>query len=688
MFSDDNSEIEFFGNNLWCYYDNIISNNNLNFDYYGFDKDGKISAPKFKISIHGKTANKDAKITLDSCSLYKFSYQLKSDILKNIKIDIEKFKTDQKWSHGFSFNCFKKNIYITIMWNDLSNSAVIRFMIGEKERTILESDKVYVPIVDFFSFCEILNQSFNNYVNLCSICNLESNIMRLQKITDNIASEPIPNNRIADIPTITSLSTSSIEDVLKDVDLKEISGNQTDHDKAETLLENIIEKQSADEESVKNQNDFDSFLKENRDKYELDLPETSETVENNEVKDHFIKNELTEKSKFIDKVCGNNFALFEQLIFNTSNEILPFDSFVNTIKNLSEIDFKDGMTDNDYVSVNYVISDNIKYHINQMLEKKVKLPSSITPIIVHNDKKDLNKIDTMYYLLLFYIYLSKLRNVLSEKSNNSIDNKEYFSYVLKTISNPLVFSYLPDIQEDVIKNELGKRYYELKESGFFKEFLDGINFKLKINGFDFRSEDLNESVSKIYQSVIKFKDKLGIESSFNKKLMKVSYEQIKKFNLNLDVIKKIIHFDTCFVKYGKINEKVDLNSYDDVPVPVLNLYGIKSVKFDNTIILKYFKDNFKDFVDLEKIKRINKNVYDILDEINISNYNTLQLRALYFWDVDVLPKNLTYFAFKKLVDESSLERNELISMILNRTIVTDKNFFSSFLISATDGSNV
>jgi len=683
MFADDGSEIEFYGNNLWSYYDNIVSSNALNFDYYGYDKEKKISAPKFKLSINGKTANKNAKLCFDSCSLYKFSYQIKSNILNHVKNDIEKFKTDQKWSHGFCYNGFKKNIYVTTMWNDLSNSPVVRFMIGEKERTILDSDKVYVPFVEFFSLAEILNQSFNNYVHLCSISALESNIVRLQKVTDNLVTEtqsnselPILGDMIADNKPLETLNI-------------QISGNQSPVNKVEAVIEkddatDVVElaEVNAGKDSIVNQNDFDSFLTENRDSFQIDYgPEKVDY----ESKDRNLKDELVVKgSKFIDKLCNGDFTILEQIIFNASNEDLPFNSFVESVKQFTDIDFKDGISESDYLSLNYVISNNIKYNINRLLEKKVKLPSSITPIIVKNNKTDNDKIDTMYYLLLFYIYLSKIKNILNEKSSNSLDNKEYFSYVIKTISNPLVFSYFPDIAEEVIKVETIKRFRILRNNDFFKNFENGIIEKLKINKIGIIEEDIEDNITKIYSNVVKFKDKLGVQTAFNNKIMKVPYNTLVSSGITIKNLHKLIHFDSSFIKYGKINDKVDLKSYDDIPVNILKIYNIKTTKFDNTIIIKYFTDNIKNFNDLEKIKKINKNVYDIIDQIDITKYDDNSLKALYFWNVDQLPKDLTYFKFKLMVENSNLDRSELISMILNRTVQIDPDFYNSFLISAND----
>lgn len=695
MINDDGTEIEFYGNNLWSYYDNVISGNMLSFDYYGYDKKQKISAPRFKLSIRGRTANKNSSITFDSCSLYKFSYQLKSEILKFVKDDLEKFKTDQKWSHGFSFAGYKRNLYVTALWNDLSNSAAIRFMIGEKERTILESEKIYVPIVEFFSFTEILNQSFSNYVNLCAVSALESNIVRLQKTTDNLANSTIntvSNDNVQNISDIPMLNGSDFDKNLQSMKIS-ISGNQSPVNKIHSAIDKVEEiseddlklaQVNAGKESVEAQESFDKFLQENRDSFQLDLP-VNEKSEDKKLKDEIKDGE----SKFITKLCNNDFSALEQIVFNAANEDLPFNSFIESIKKVTDIDFSDGISKKDYNCLNYVISNNIKYHINKLLEKKTKLPTSITPIIVKNEKVDSDKIDVMYYLLLFYIYLSRVKVFLSEKSNNSLDNKEYFSYIIKTISNPLVFSYLPDIPEEVIKAETIKRYNILKENSFFDNFIKNIKSKIKsVNSLNIADKDINDNISKIYASVTKFRDKLGVESSFNSSIMKISYKILNEYDLELNTLSKLIHFDSSFVKYGKIGNEIDLKSYDDVPVPLLNIYGIKIAKFDNTIISKYFANNIKNFGDLEKIKRINKNVYDILDDIDITKYDTNALRALYFWNVDQLPRDLTYIKFKNLIDSSTLEKSELLSMILNRNVVIDKDFYNSFLVSANDGTDI
>ena len=683
-------KMDFFGMRVWSHFDSVISNNALNLEYFYFLKNKVVSQPKYKLVISGKSANKDSRITLDSSNLYKLSYQIKSEILKNIKQDIEKFKTDQKWSHGFCFSsAYNKNVYITVMWNDLSNSPVIRFMIGEKERTILDSDKVYIPLVEFFSFCEILNQSFNNYVNLCSNCELTAKLHSVGNISSSNEEVKIDNSPDLDnvgIPLIANISSNQYEDskveVIRDDDIIDkktevskvdlidditLDNIKTEEKKIETVIEKTVESET--------QNDFDSFLVNNRDKFELDLPkETSNTPD--------LKNDLEKPSKFIEKICNNDFNNLEQLMFNIVNEDTPINSFVELLKSKCDIDFSAGIAPKDFVSMNYVTTNALKYNMNQFLEKKCKLPANITPIIVESNDSNLDKIDTMYYLLLFYIYLSKVKVILGEKTNNSIENKEFFSYVLKAVTNPLVFSYLPGIQLDVLKSETINRYRKLVESKFFDKFISSIETNVHVKA-EINCDQISENVEKIYNSVIKFKDKLHISNAFDSRYCKLSYNHMDYIE-NIEIVKKVVHFDMHFMKYGKVGQNINLKSYDDVPMNILKVFGIKTLKFDNTIILEYFKKHHNGFKDFEKIKKINKNVHDIINDIEIMTYDTEILKALYFWDTERLSRDITLFKFEEIIKNCKLEKNQLISLILDPCKHTDNSFYTSFLIAASD----
>lgn len=678
----DEAEILFYGMTLWGYYDGTISNNYLGFDYYAFNKSDRLASPKFKLYIKGKTAEGGGKTSLGSSDLYRFTYQLKQKILKNIKSYIESVKKDQDFTTGFSFQSNNgKNIYVTFMWNSLANDTVIRFMIGEKEKTILDSDKVYIPILDFFSLCEILDQSFKNYLLLCSSVIQENSIRQLQTTIEN-------KDFVTNIETVSHNQILNNIPVPEALDIKlEDPKLESDNEEVKKIIE--ISKSDESKENEKQQESFDSFLKENRDSFELDMPQTV-----NEIEEHVQKRkdeshldnveEIVVTSKFIDKVCNNDFSKLEEVITNSCNEDLPFDSFVQIVQKFTDIDFKDGIDNKDYLTLNYVISRQIKTRLNLLLEHGIKLPSSTAPVIIKSNKKDNDKLDTMYYLLLFYIYISKVRTALSEKTKNSIDNKDCFTYLLKMVTSPLVFSFVPETPIEVTKSEIIRRFNKLNENGFFNNFISNIKSNLLSSNINVKTDDINESIDKIYQSIEKFGDKLNPGILFDKDFMHLTYDDFKNHNdLTLDIIKKVTHCDWSLFKFKKVDvESLSINSSDDIPKWVCDKYGIKSTKFDTGIIVKYFTDNYKNFPELEHIKCINKNVYDVIDKIDFNNLDDNALKALYFWDSEELPKTLTYLQFKKMIDESSLERSQLLSMIINKEKVIDPNFFTSFLVSA------
>lgn len=697
----DQSEIMWYGMNLWSYYDNAISTNSLNFDYYAYNKDERLASPKFKIAIYGKAAE-GSKVNLGSSDLYRFTYLIKSKILKVVKPALDKMKTDQGYTTGCVYNGGRgKNIYVTLMWSSLSNEAVVRFMIGEKEKTILESDKVYIPIIEFFSLCDIFDQAFKSYITLCSSVVQENSLKKLYDLIETNGSQiKVVENEVGQSesvsPNVVVSSDSHFEVPVTDnkplpvVDVSPADLVESEHQEKTDIIIKDIYNTTDDKKNEEGQNDFDNFLKENRDNMELDMAkplsqliaeETGEKVDPIPSK----VEEIITTSKFIEKVCQNDFIKLEEIVINCCNEDLPFNAFVNAIKQFGDMDFEKGIDNKDYLALNYAISRQIKTRVGLLIEKQIKLPPSIAPVIVNSTDKNLDKIDTVYYLILFYIYMSKVKTALSDKSDNSVDNKDLFTYLLKMITNPLLFAFMPDMPVEVTKSEVIRRYNDLVKNGFFNKFDSDIKSKINNSKYIINASDIEESIDKIYVNVEKFKDKLNPSVLFDNNFMKLTYDDFKNNEVNIDNVKKIIKFDSSLFKFKKIDlNALDINSTNELPVWILNKFGIKTTKFDTTIIQKYFNDNYKGNSQLEHISKINKNVYDILDSLDLNELDTKALRALYFWDIDELPKTLTYVQFKNMIENSSLEKTELISMIGDKRKVTDPNFFASFLVSAED----
>lgn len=652
----DEGTVDFFNLPIWSYYDSYVSNKIAYLELFNTYSENRIGYQKLKIGVSTNSVN------LDISTVYRLSKKIRSLIINKLNDHKAKITQNQKYTDGFSLEA-KKNIYITYLWCSSSNSPCIRLMIGEKTQTILDSDKVYIPIVEFMSFYEMLEQVFANHVN----SSFQNYIIYQLKFLNNktekseIIQEKIINNVLSD-ETISKPKNKEPE-VIDKIDLD--SGE---------------EKEIEVKESEK-QNDFDSFLKNNRDSFELDIGDIKLTEELQKKTERSIEYH----SKFVKDVLKNDFKNLEVLITNCVNSKLPFDSFVDSVKRNSGVDLVGGFNKKDINALNYIITRNIKHNVSLYLQKKIKLPNSTIPIVLDNNtKNDCDLTDIMYQLFISYIYLTKVRTLLKEKVTQDADNEDFFAYSLKTITSPIVFSFLMNVEREIFKNMIIKIYQNNHDDGFYTNFENKIKkYGVSIKNVLMTDKFIEEQALRIYDTANKIKDKLKIENFFNNKILVLSYKDFQNNDFSNEDIYQLCELDWCYILCGnKIDDKkLTISSYDKIPLDVLKKYGLNNQKHDNNILVRYISEKYPRFEDLEQIKKINNNVYDILDNINIMNYPENVLKALYFWDFNKLPKNINYVDFVKLIDNSSLTSNMLITMILDKTYEKDDSFYNSYLVS-------
>lgn len=641
-----NDEVDFFNMRVWSYYDSYVSNSLVSIELFNTYSNNNIGCQRVRICI-SKTS-----LILDISTVYRLIKMIKSLIINKLNDHKKKISTDQSYTDGFSVSS-KKNIYLTYMWCPSSNSPCIRIMIGDKVQTILDSEKSYIPIIEFMSFYEILEQIFNNHVN--------------SSFSNYIIYELKFLNNKKDIEISKSNNDSKISDV--------ITQNSIIEDISDDSTENTLNVSESEK-----QNDFDSFLKTNRDSFKLDI-DLDKIKQVEEVQKKTERN-IIYKSKFIDDVLKNDFKNLEDIITNCVNSKLPFDSFVDTIRRLSSIDLYKYFEQKDINSLNYIITRNIKTNVLLYIQKKIKLPNATIPIIVKNSVDDKDIIDIMFQLFLTYVYITKVRTLLKEKVTSDSDNEDFFAYSLKTITSPIVFSFLLNVDKEIFKNTLISLYNNNVSNKFYDNFESKLK-KFGISNFEMTSDYIIQQAERIYDTALKMKDKLEIQNFFNNKIMVLNYNDFCNNELTLDSIYKLCELDWCYISCGnKIDDqKLTIKSYEDIPLTILNKYGLHDKKYDNSILVRYFTEKISRFKDLEQIKKINNNIYDVLDDIDIMSYPENALKAIYFWDKNKLPKNIKYTDFVKMIDDSSLSSSSLISMILDKNDITDDTFYNSYLVS-------
>ena len=444
-------------------------------------------------------------------------------------------------------------------------------MIGEKEQSILDTDKVYIPLIEFNSLYLTIGKSFDNYCIMSQQVTLLDHLKKFNDIFEdkiNNISSKIDNIQI----DTTSGKNISSEDIKKDI-FENVSLDDSTENESTVDVNDKVDKTE--------QNDFDTFLTQNRDGFELDLPK----------EDPKTQKEISRQNFFTEKLLKNDFSNLDMIVNNCVNSKLPLDSFVKTVYSLSGVDLYEGISNSDKYCLNYVVTNNLRQSINSYIQKRMDLPKSINPIIINDNICNQDKIDCVCFLLLSYIFLSKIKNDCVN-IDDSYANKNYISYCLKTITSPFVFTHILDINKDVLINCIVRLYVELKDKKFYDKYLSDIFNKTHVN-VDFNVTYLKDQIEKIYDNIQKFKDKLVVKNFF-RKWMKLQYPDFDKFNIDYD--SEIME---CVLD---IENNKNVSSTNKIPIEILNKFGIKDVKFNNEILIRYIKSKCKDFGDLEQIK--------------------------------------------------------------------------------------
>lgn len=649
------------GTQIWTHIDNDVTSNTLSFDFFTYQTNtqNKLNTPKLKFVIYSKSGS-SISATLSLSELYKYTYNLKTVIMDKLASHRKAILEDKKYTDGFYLHLYKNNIYTTIMYNVQLDAPCIRFMIGEKESLILDVDKVYIPLVEFASLFMTLNNTFNAFPMMSyNITYMDW----MRKFEDNLTGK-ISN--IVDKIGQNIIQQPVLMETVKKIDIPTPEETESEEDEVES----------------EGQSDFDNFLKEKRDTFELDLPDEDKKNETNNVDNVKTQKEITYNDIFSNIVLKKDFKNLQMIVTNCVNTELPVESFVSLVKDTCGIDLYQGISECDKGSLNYVINRNIKFYINRYIQKKIDFPKNISPIIVNDELYDKSddeyrngKIEIMYFLILSYLYLSKVKSQLSEKITSAQDNKEFLSYCLKTITSPFVFSYLIKVNKNILISYVNSLYYRIKSAGFFDSFEKDI---LKSTGIkiDVDSKYITEQLDKIYDKVISLKEKLHVSNFFNG-IMRLKYKDFEKLEYKSDIIKKICIIEKYFTMNRMDSLYDEVKDTKDIPIDILKIYGITDKKYNNDVLIKYIQSKSKDFKDIEQIKNINVNVHDIIENINIQNYPVEILRALYFWDARKLV-GITYDKFKKIVDDSTLMESQLISMLLDNKYSYDENFYNVF----------
>lgn len=642
---------KFFSQLLWEYWDSAVTCNRMIVNL-SFHKDQYSNGATYlQFSLRNKIQYSNCSLVFKDIQSYLKKYKDINDKLKKLAQIVN---SEQSPQEEFEIK-FRNKILKTTFLFKAEYGFCVRITISDKEENYLDIEKIYIHLNDYIPLIQLMEKVIENYILLIS--NIP-NIILLDEVKNNLnnLSEKMTNYYL-EFKNNNGASS-------KEINIKPFPKEN-------------------------NQTELDKYVEDNINDIDLEIDKTEQKIQ--VVAKKAIVPLL--QHDFTQKIISNDILKLERYIINLISHPLPLQAFSElvTTKSNNDLSFEEllfpGCSKKDLSLIFYINTILVKYYINKHLKNKESLPISIKPIIYDCKNPTEFNLSLMYDLFLYFIYYSQLRNILKEKTSNTIDNREMVCFALKTICSPLVFSFISSkIDKNIFIHEVIARYQKYCDTGVFST----LSQILSIDNISIPISIIEENTTKIYNGILKKREDLLIKNrilDLNKLgLTKLNYEDFTAQELSYEQIIKVVSLD---FQNGQNNDTNDLpenisqkyknikksnNNNDNKPT------NENLIRFIQEYIDKEIKNDKKDIsaISMEICNSIDTSYYDL--EGKQFNYIILPetiLKAIKIWD-PIIDKKITkdYSYFKSQVKNSSLNKSMVINLLNNLNQRTDSDFIN------------
>jgi len=626
-----NSKVIFHNTELWHSMDQYRTTNffnisiNNNEDQYGF----KPAYFHIKIVNYKNRVNNYMSFQYKHLNLLLETYTKFYNQFEHIGID---------WKEKLEPIIINKKKFMVFFLKTAEYGETVLIIMSNRGKDYLDSEKFFMPFYDFNCLCKLLKNSLNEYHTIATNHKIVSLLSKIENSIDNnndkltqLQRTIIINSGQTNIDLKESISESS------SVNLDEIFNKSSD------LKENNLEEEKEKNNSiVEDKDDINDSTSEVNTQFELDdfIQKTSSTME---VLD---KNKLQEKNKyeeevgkdnldhmndnFTELVLNNDVINFEILIKSCLSKRIPLLSLINIIKEKMDIDdIFPGISKEEYLSILYCNTIYLKEIVRRHIQEKNILPPSVYPVRCNINDYPKENCMLMFSMYSYMICYSSIHLQLKEKSDNTFENKGFYSFVLKVITSPFVYSFLDLYTKEnfvntvmnVIKIQLERKVFD----NLFKTIENKFAYTPVLN-----LESLNDIAGKTYD-IIKDKWKCIDNDQFMKKLSsnKISILDWRKFiECGFDNEDQISKFIMLEFQYKLQNGNIDINKLSDdikdtsdLSKDALSYLNLHEIKYDNTNLLRICDSFLKEDDNKKYIKNVLNNININLNDIECENIN-------------------------------------------------------------------
>lgn len=570
--------------------------------------------------------------------------------LKNIMNDIDSIYQTAKNNLIVKKYQFDRSLKFEFVNIQTMNERVVSISIVHSNSDFA---KVVVPFNTFQAFyVGILKTFVSDYVNI-SLAFTNRNLL-----TEVLEQSKMIKNGIQILPTSLIEGKSDSFSNIKSFDqqLKETNIESINTDQIEETTE-----------------DFNKFL--GNDMENIKVPD----LENKTLLEEKPKN-LEVKSLFITNTLDKDLSVLESMLTASSTTSDPLGVVIQGLSRSMNIgpdfNFLPEITKDDYKSLVYVSKLTHDLYLSLYFKQNNSIPSSF-PILKYKIS-DLNKIDLVnislsYDLLLIGGFIKIFRGRMESRESDANKNGALFYLKLRTILDPLVYSFLDVAKSKIIFNTVCTNFELYNEFGFFNYYQkiltdNGFN-KIELNDIrDFCNElntkvfssnallkNIHEKHDDLFKSgflKIKSDNNLTLEQIINEL---IPLEILEKNGTNLE---KELLLEKLSPEVSDVFRKKEESAKTEEKKKETNL--VKTVHFYNNEIPERFRKEFFKYIEDLKLE-----TYDFSnDKFPIEELGENIVKTLYVWNSsDKRDELLTSFRFK--LEECILTKELIIANYKN-----------------------
>ena len=406
---------------------------------------------------------------------------------------------------------------------------------------------------------------------------------------------------------------------------------------------------------------FDKFLGKDMENISIDIPP--------KVNEPYSK-VVAEPTTYLNKLFPS-LRDFENYIFSVSSSPNTFKEITSRFSTIMKSgNFLPEIQIADLKSYMYISKSMYMHHLRQNTDFETQIPAS-SPIIKYVGRGDEENILLAYDLLTINLYIKLFRSRIELKDSNSMNNGSLFYLALRSFTDILVFSFIENIDKNMIATNIIERFKYFSSINFFNEYeltLHRYNMSIDEN-------DIKHLVVEMADKVLGKTLPIGNlhDQYYKKGLLNVPYDNIFTSDAIMNVV---VPLQIMALSDNEITDKVidaltkETSTSTGMTNEIFKFFGTsdstksKSHNRETNVLksIKYFSEEIPFKYREQFIGKI-QNIKDINIDLSVIEHPYAELgenvlKSIYVWNE--YDKKLPYDEFRKTMDNLTLQKNDII----------------------------